>query len=107
MTVAAEGRGHHFESTDDIFQMLSAGISTASHKARRQEVEDAVKAAVAALGHPLQRQAVTLRYFDCLTLEETAQAMGLSVDAVRAHLHRAKEPLTLSLGPLCDTLSSI
>jgi RNA polymerase sigma-70 factor (ECF subfamily) len=106
MTVAAKGRRHDFESTDDLFHALSAGISTASHKLRRQELEDAVTAAVAALEHPLQRQAVTLRYLEGHSLDETARAMGLTADAVRGHLHRAKDRLASALGPLCDLISN-
>ena len=89
----------------DLFGQLSAGISTASHKLRRQEFEDAVRQAVAALDHPQQRQAVTLRYFEGLSLDETARAMGVSVDAVRGHLHRAREPLARVLAPVCEWLS--
>jgi RNA polymerase sigma factor (sigma-70 family) len=105
MTVPRESRPGNFEPLGELFRQLSAGISTASHKLRRQELEDAVKQAVAGLEHPLQRQAVTLRYFDGLSLDEIARAMALSVDAVRAHLHRAREPLALVLAPLCESFS--
>lgn len=89
----------------DLFGQLSAGISTASQKLRRQEFEDTVRQAVAALEHPQQRQAVALRYFEGLSLDETARAMGVSVDAVRGHLHRAREPLARVLAPVCEWLS--
>lgn len=94
-----------FELMGDLFAQLSAGISTASHKMRRQDFEDTVKQAVDALEHPQQRQAVTLRYFEGLSLEETARAMAISVDAVRGHLHRAREPLARVLAPVCEWLS--
>lgn len=103
---ATLGGGHglsgSFGLIGDLFGQLSAGISTASHRVGREEAEEAVKQAVAALEHPLQRRAVTHRYFDGLSLEETALAMGISVDAVRGHLHRAREPLARMLGHLCD-----
>lgn len=89
----------------DLFAQLSAGVSTASHKMRRDELEAAVRQAVDALEHPQQRQAVRLRYFDGLALDEIARAMGVSVDAVRGHLHRAREPLARVLAPLCEILS--
>lgn len=94
-----------FELMGDLFGQLSAGISTASQKMRRQEFEDAVRQAVAALDHPLQRQAVALRYFEGLSLDETARALAISVDATRGHLHRAREPLARMLAPVCEWLS--
>jgi RNA polymerase sigma-70 factor (ECF subfamily) len=86
-----------FGSTDDLFQQISASISTASHQLHRQELEAAIRQAVDSLEHPLQRKAVTLRYLEGLSLEETARLMNITIDSVRAHLHRAKDPLVVHL----------
>lgn len=40
-----------------------------------------------------QQQAVVLHYVGQLSTDETAQAMGCSAGAVKAHLHRARETL--------------
>lgn len=98
-------RSGSFGLMGDLFGQLSAGVSTASHKMRRDELEAAVRQAVDALEHPQQRQAVTLRYFEGLALDDIARAMGVSVDAVRGHLHRAREPLAGKLAPLAEMLS--
>lgn len=46
-----------------------------------------------------QRQAVVLHYVGDLSINEMADAMGLSKGAVKSHLHRARESLR---GPLAD-----
>lgn len=94
-----------FRLMGDLFDQLSAGISTASHKVRQQEFEAAVRQAVAALDHPHQRQAVALRYFEDQSLDEIARAMAISVDAVRGHLHRAREPLAHALAAWSDRIA--
>ncbi|MEI7922623.1 MAG: RNA polymerase sigma factor [Planctomycetota bacterium] len=96
-TVPKVTQNLEFESTDDLFQQISASISTASHQLHRQELEAAIRQAVASLEHPLQRRAVTLRYLEGLSLEETARLMNITIDSVRAHLHRAKDPLVVHL----------
>ncbi len=55
-----------------------------------------VRSAVEAL--PLrQRLAVTLFHLQDMTLADTADAMGCSVGAVKAHLHRGREALAVRL----------
>lgn len=98
-TLAKPSSADEFQSTDDLFQQLSASISTASHQLHRLEMESAIQKAVASLEHPLQRQAVTLRHLEGLSLEETARRMQISADSVRAHLHRAKNALAAQLAP--------
>lgn len=45
-----------------------------------------------------QRLAVVLRYYEDLTEEQTAEAIGCSTSAVKSLLHRAKEILRQELG---------
>jgi RNA polymerase sigma-70 factor (ECF subfamily) len=56
----------------------------------------AVRAAVAELPMPL-RAPVVLRYFEDLTVEETAHILGLSASTVRGRLQRGRKSLATSL----------
>ena len=62
----------------------------------RKELERAVKAAVDALPEN-QRMAVLLVRYEDLSYEEVAEAMSLSLEAVKSILFRAKENLQQSL----------
>ena len=55
---------------------------------RRRQLRERVRRAVAALPDR-QREAVLLKVFSELTCRETAEVMGLSEGAVKAHLHQA------------------
>lgn len=70
---------------------------TPSRGAARGEAVRNVHAALAALPDDY-RQAVQLRYLQGLSLEETAQLMDRSPDAVRGLCHRAKKKLCELLG---------
>jgi RNA polymerase sigma-70 factor (ECF subfamily) len=45
-----------------------------------------------------QRQAVTLYYLDERSVEEVAEMMGIPVNTVKTHLHRARASLAAALG---------
>ncbi|HEU5467667.1 MAG TPA: sigma-70 family RNA polymerase sigma factor [Steroidobacteraceae bacterium] len=45
-----------------------------------------------------QRQAVTLYYLDERTVDEVAEMLGLPVNTVKTHLHRARASLRAALG---------
>jgi RNA polymerase sigma-70 factor (ECF subfamily) len=45
-----------------------------------------------------QRQAITLYYFDERPVDEVAEMMGLPVNTVKTHLHRARASLAAALG---------
>ena len=45
-----------------------------------------------------QRQAVTLYYLDERAVDEVAEMMGLPVNTVKTHLHRARASLAAALG---------
>jgi RNA polymerase sigma-70 factor (ECF subfamily) len=60
------------------------------------ETVDRLRAAVAVL--PVQqRTATALFYLDDLSVQEVAEAMGLSAGAVKYHLHAARNALRLNL----------
>lgn len=48
---------------------------------------------------PNDRAAIYLRFYEDLSLEETAQALGISMTAARSRIHRALQKLKLSLEP--------
>jgi len=45
-----------------------------------------------------QRQAVTLYYLDERPVDEVAEMMGMPVNTVKTHLHRARSTLAAMLG---------
>lgn len=96
-TWAQQVDGTKMESIDDIFLQLAASLSTASNKLHREEMEAAIRQAVESLEHPSQRLAVALYYLEGKSLAEVAQAMNMTTNAVRAHLHRAKAQLAIAL----------
>jgi RNA polymerase sigma-70 factor (ECF subfamily) len=46
-----------------------------------------------------QAQVISLMFIDDLTIERTAETLGLSVGAVKSHLHRARTTLAATLQP--------
>ncbi len=75
---------------DDILEEPSSAAPDAS--LRRQELRRDVKEAIDALS-PNQRMAVLLARFHDMSYEEIAETMGLTLEAVKSVLHRAKESL--------------
>lgn len=61
-----------------------------------------------ALGHlsPQERTCIVLRYFDDLTVPQTAERMGLHPGTVKRYLHHAVTKLESLLGPLEDGSTS-
>jgi RNA polymerase sigma-70 factor (ECF subfamily) len=62
----------------------------------RTELRDAVKAAIDSLPEN-QRMAVILARYEDMSYDEIAEAMGMSLEAVKSVLFRAKENLKLAL----------
>ena len=65
---------------------------------QRKELREALSRALASL-EPKYRQVVVLRYIQHLSVAETADALGLSGEAVRTRLHRARLRMRDSLAP--------
>lgn len=62
---------------------------------------DRVRRAVAGLKMPL-REAIVLRYFQEMPIEQVARVLGLSVPAVNTRLHRARSRLKETLSGLVE-----
>ncbi|HVH87348.1 MAG TPA: sigma-70 family RNA polymerase sigma factor [Terriglobales bacterium] len=68
---------------------------------QRKELREALNRALASL-EPKYRQVVVLRYIQHLSVAETAEALGLSEEAVRTRLHRARLRMRDALAPGFD-----
>lgn len=68
---------------------------SAIESARRARIDDAIRGLSAR-----QRECIALRYFTDLTEPAIAKELGISVGAVKSHLHRGRESLAISLGDL-------
>jgi RNA polymerase sigma-70 factor (ECF subfamily) len=66
--------------------------------ASREQLEAALGGAIRAL-EPAQREVLVLRDIEGLTAPEVAEALGVSVDAVKSRLHRARKILRDQLAP--------
>jgi RNA polymerase sigma-70 factor (ECF subfamily) len=68
---------------------------------QRKELREALSKALASL-EPIYRQVVVLRYIQHLSTAETAEVLGLSGEAVRTRLHRARLRMRDALAPGFD-----
>ena len=64
----------------------------------KEQLASALDVAIAAL-EPAQREVLLLRDVEGLSATQVAQALGLSVDAVKSRLHRARKTLRDELAP--------
>jgi len=64
----------------------------------QEQLESALDGAIAAL-EPSQREVLVLRDVEGLSAAEVAEALGVSVDAVKSRLHRARKALREQLTP--------
>jgi len=67
-----------------------------------RELSEKITAAIAQLP-PLQREAIVLREYEGLAYQEIATITGATVDMVRMRLRRARQSLSLRLGPYLDS----
>ncbi|HEX2732146.1 MAG TPA: sigma-70 family RNA polymerase sigma factor [Polyangiaceae bacterium] len=79
-------------------ELASAGGQAPDERLARGELETALQAALAAL-EPQQREVLLLRDVEGLSAPEVARALGLTVEAVKSRLHRARKALQSRLGP--------
>ena len=79
---------------------------SAEEQVHRQELSEVVRIAVDSLPEQ-QREAVVLQRFQGLAYEEIAEALNLSVPAVKSRIHRAKLNLREKLVPYLERGESI
>jgi RNA polymerase sigma-70 factor (ECF subfamily) len=70
-------------------------------RAADQELSSALSNAIDGLSDD-HREVILLRDIEGLSAPETAGALGVSVDALKSRLHRAREALRLALRPLLE-----
>jgi RNA polymerase sigma-70 factor (ECF subfamily) len=92
--IALPNEGSPF--VDDLVEEYAATSVTPSREVARREAIQAIQIALADLPKDY-RLVVQLRYFDGLSLEETAEAVGKTTGAVRGVLDRAKQKIRESL----------
>lgn len=89
------------EDDDPLYTYLSDGMSP-EEDVLRQELIDEVLAAVAKLPEA-QRQVITFRYLNGLSVEETAAVMGIPKGTVKSKAHYAIDEIRKQLGLDADT----
>ena len=77
--------------------LVEREVESRSAETAAEPADDALWRAVGALPDK-QRQAVTLYYQEERPVEEVAAMMGLPVNTVKTHLHRARAVLAMALG---------
>jgi RNA polymerase sigma-70 factor (ECF subfamily) len=80
-------------------QHLSDPSPGPEQEAAAHEIQTALTAAIDALD-PAQREVLVLRDVEGLTAPEVAQVLGVSVDAVKSRLHRARVAVRQQMTPL-------
>lgn len=95
-----------FENDDLITRDIEDPIGSAEEQVSRMELSEMVREAVESLPEQ-QREAVVLQRFKGLAYEEIAEALNLSVPAVKSRIHRAKLNLKDKLTPYLERGESI
>ena len=76
------------DAAEDFLELVPAAQPSARDAAHDEELARTLRDAIAALS-PRQRSAVTLRYLQGLSVEDTAGALGCATGTVKAQLARA------------------
>lgn len=87
-------------SDEQLTEQQDHGPSPESH-ASDQELASALSAALDSLTDD-QREVILLRDIEGLTAPEAASTLGLSVDALKSRLHRARQALRAALRPVLE-----
>jgi RNA polymerase sigma-70 factor (ECF subfamily) len=74
---------------------------TPEARAADHELASALSSALDGLSDE-HREVIVLRDMEGLTAPETAEALGVSIDAVKSRLHRAREALRAALQPILE-----
>jgi RNA polymerase sigma-70 factor (ECF subfamily) len=83
----------------DAAQRLADPAPSPEQTATNQELHRALTRAIDGL-EPAQREVLVLRDVEGLSAPEVAKVLGLSVDAVKSRLHRARVALRMALAPV-------
>jgi len=94
----AEERSLDTEVATDASR-LAAPTETPEEALAGKEIEQALARALAAL-EPMYREVLVLRDMEGLTAPEVAEVLGLSVQAVKSRLHRARLAVRAHVAPL-------
>ncbi len=86
------------EAEEEVVQVADPSRPADETLAGRQ-VERALEAAIGAL-QPIYREVLVLRDVEGLTAPEVAQVLGISVEAVKSRLHRARVAVRDAVAPL-------
>jgi len=90
-------------STDDVPEQVDRA-STPEENASDHQLALALSKALDALSEE-HREVIQLRDVEGLTAPEAAEALELTVDAMKSRLHRAREALRAQLKPLLEPLA--
>jgi RNA polymerase sigma-70 factor (ECF subfamily) len=88
----------------DAAQRLADPAPSPEQTATTQEIQRALTRAIDGL-EPAQREVLVLRDVEGLSAPEVAKVLGLSVDAVKSRLHRARVAVREALAPILGTAS--
>jgi RNA polymerase sigma-70 factor (ECF subfamily) len=94
----APERLESLDASAEVREVADGQRGPEEHASARQ-VEDALRAAIAAL-EPIYREALVLRDVEGLSAPEVAQILGISVEAVKSRLHRARLAVRERLAPV-------
>ncbi len=101
-----EEMGAGFEESGKVAPALVDGAPSAQEEIERREQSAALRNAVDNLP-PQMRRCVLLRVYQDLKYREIAEVLGISLDAVKAHLGQARTRLQQSLGDGERTLARL
>ncbi len=96
------GEPEHLEALDELSEDRSPGLVAQQRPddaAAAREIELALERAILAL-EPSYREVLLLRDVEGLSAAEVAEVVGVSVDAVKSRLHRARAAVRARLAPL-------
>jgi RNA polymerase sigma-70 factor (ECF subfamily) len=86
-------------SLDDALAETAGGVTAPYEDAAARELAAALDSAVGALEEKY-REVILLRDVEGLSASEVAEVLGISVDAVKSRLHRARSAVRAHLAPL-------
>lgn len=90
----------------DAARRLADPAPSPEQMASHEEIDTALTRAIDELDRP-QREVMLLRDVEELSAREVAQVLGISVDAVKSRLHRARVAVRERLAPLLGSESSV